>query len=365
MNSRERILRTLDHKEPDTVPMMELQVDPPLMEAITAETITGLATSTHLGLTERGGGGNLDVFVKCYKQLGLDMIPLDESPPESWKPQINPDTTFTNEWGTIFVYEPRAKYWTESSGGIKTVEDYQNLPIPDPHAPGRLSALDYVIRKVKGEMAVAGFVHTPLASAWDSFGALNFCLLLRKNPEFIRKVIERRTEYNIEIIKSMVDIGVDLIISRGDLAETNGPMVSPKYFKDIIFPNLKKEVDAAHRKGVKYIKHSDGNLNLILDDLANIVDGLQSIDPSAGMDIGVIKQEYGNKLILMGNITSIFTKRVEDVAEEVKECIRKAAPGGGYILTSSPSWSIGAKLENCLAMLEAGRKYGNYPIIPP
>jgi uroporphyrinogen decarboxylase len=48
----------------------------------------------------------------------------------------------------------------------------------------------------------------------------------------------------------------------------------------------------------------------------------------------------------------------------VKETIAKASPGGGHILASSNSIHPAVKPENYLAMVEAARKYGNYPIDP-
>jgi uroporphyrinogen-III decarboxylase len=55
-------------------------------------------------------------------------------------------------------------------------------------------------------------------------------------------------------------------------------------------------------------------------------------------------------------------KERADIVEEVKRCIRDASPGGGHILSSSNSWAAGAKLENCLAMVEAAKTFGAYPI---
>ena len=59
---------------------------------------------------------------------------------------------------------------------------------------------------------------------------------------------------------------------------------------------------------------------------------------------------------------SLAKKSRREVVEETKDCIRKASPGGGHILSSSNSWAAGAKLENCLAMVQTGRRYGVYPI---
>jgi uroporphyrinogen-III decarboxylase len=116
---------------------------------------------------------------------------------------------------------------------------------------------------------------------------------------------------------------------------------------------------------MKFIKHTDGNILPLLPDMVEIVDGVHSLDPSAGVDIGKVKEEYGDSLVLMGNVSvdNLATKKRTDIIEETKRCIKIASPGGGHILTSSNSWSAGAKLENCLAMIKAGRKWGKYPIM--
>ena len=168
-------------------------------------------------------------------------------------------------------------------------------------------------------------------------------------------------------MKRMREVGVDLVISGGDYAEKNGPMVPPRFFREVVFPNLRRQVEEAHRLGVKFIKHSDGNLNPLLPDLAEIVDGLHSLDPTSGMDIGATKSKYGDKLILIGNVAvdNLCRKTTTEVVQETKDCLKQAAPGGGYILSSSNSWYVDAKLDNCLAMVETARKYGRYPIQLP
>ncbi|MEM2875757.1 MAG: uroporphyrinogen decarboxylase family protein, partial [Candidatus Bathyarchaeia archaeon] len=183
-------------------------------------------------------------------------------------------------------------------------------------------------------------------------------------PRVIDKAMERLTDFNVKVIDLLTDFGAELIISTGDYCEKKGTMVPIKFFEEKIFPNLKKQVEAAHRKGVKFIKHTDGNINPILDKLANIVDGLHSLDPTAGVDIGLVKENYGDKLVLMGNVAvdTLSRKDKEEVIKETKECIKNASPGGGHFLSSSNSWYTDAKLENCLAMVKAGRKYGRYPI---
>jgi uroporphyrinogen decarboxylase len=193
---------------------------------------------------------------------------------------------------------------------------------------------------------------------------MKFVLWMYREPHFIKRAIEDVADFNIRIIKRVAEVGVDLIISSGDYCDAKGPMVPLSFFRDTIFPNLRRQVDAAHKYGVKYIKHTDGNINSLLPELVDIVDGCHSLDPSAGVDIGSVKKMYGDRLVLMGNISvdNLAMKGRDDIIEEVKRCIRDASPGGGHILSSSNSWAAGAKLENCLTMVETGKTFGVYPI---
>jgi uroporphyrinogen decarboxylase len=196
------------------------------------------------------------------------------------------------------------------------------------------------------------------------FSVTDFVRWLYGNPAFLRRVIEKITDFNVEIAKQMIDAGVDVIVGDGDYCEKRGPLVPVKFFKDVILPNLRRQVDVAHKAGLKFIKHTDGNINPLLPDLANVVDGLHSLDPTAGVNLGDVKKLYGDKLVLMGNVSvdNLCRGSVQDIVDEPKSCLLAAAQGGGYILSSSNSWYTNAKLENCLAMVETGRKYGRYPI---
>ena len=112
------------------------------------------------------------------------------------------------------------------------------------------------------------------------------------------------------------------------------------------------------------MKHSDGKLTPLLPALLNAgFDGIHPIQPQC-MDIEEIKKDYGKKACIMGNIDCSFLlvyDSPEDVRKSVKETIAKAAPGGGYIISSSNSIHPGCKPENYIAMVEAAKKYGRYP----
>ncbi|MHA1232346.1 MAG: uroporphyrinogen decarboxylase family protein [Candidatus Helarchaeota archaeon] len=202
-------------------------------------------------------------------------------------------------------------------------------------------------------------------SAWQGFGMENFVRHLYTDKDLIKDVVETITDFTISCFMSYMDAGAKVFVESEDLAYKSGPMMSPKIFDELLVPCYKRLVEAVHSRDGKIILHSDGNLYPILDSIVDCgFDGLHSIEPTAGMDLGVVKKKYGDKLCLLGNIDvgAILTHGTkDDVFKAVKEAIKKGAPGGGYFL--SPSNMINSiKVENLKWMVEAAKKYGQYPI---
>lgn len=365
MNMRERVLMTLDHQEPDMVPLTEMMIDPPHIETLTGQKI-GAETSllTQVSASRKSEMAKIEAVFRCYKKLGFELIPSDLSAPDGWEATKNMDGTMTDEWGRILGYDPLAKTWWPIRSIFHTPEDFEKFAFPNPEAPGRLYGLEQMKKLVGNEFAVMVVIRDPFAHAWEMFTAKNFVHWMYEKPQVVRKAIEKLADFNVAVLKRLREVGVDLVFSGGDYSEKNGPMVPLHFFRDVVFPNLKRQVEETHRLGVKFVKHSDGNLNPLLQDLAQLVDGLHSLDPTAGMDIAATKSKYGEKLILIGNVAvdNLCRKTTKEVVQETKECLKRAAPNGGYILSSSNSWYADAKLRNCLAMVETARKYGRYPI---
>jgi len=83
------------------------------------------------------------------------------------------------------------------------------------------------------------------------------------------------------------------------------------------------------------------------------------------MDIGQAKAKYGRRICIMGNIDCTHllpTGTTAEVEKAVRDTIAIAAPGGGYILSSSNTIHPSCKAENYVAMVRAARKYGEYPV---
>jgi uroporphyrinogen decarboxylase len=163
----------------------------------------------------------------------------------------------------------------------------------------------------------------------------------------------------------MIDLGVDALVTGDDYAYKKAPFMSPVHFRKFVMPYLKRVVDVAHKHSIPIIKHTDGNIHPILDDIVGTgIDALHPIEPQAGMKLKDIKERYRGRICLIGNVdasTVLPFGTEEDVTREVRRCIDDAASGGGYILSSSNSIHDAVKAENFRAMIRETIRYGQYP----
>jgi uroporphyrinogen decarboxylase len=194
----------------------------------------------------------------------------------------------------------------------------------------------------------------------------DFLVSTVEEPALIEGLVALSVEVNLQLAQEAVKRGVKVIYTGDDYAYNSGPMISPRQFKKLFYPGLYKVMQGYKALGLYVIKHTDGNIRSLVDMIIDSgIDCLDPIDPVAGMDLAEMKQKYGQRIALKGNVDCAQTLTFKTVAEtiaETKNCLRVAAPGGGYILSSSNSIHSAVKPENYLAMLDTLKRYGTYPI---
>lgn len=119
-----------------------------------------------------------------------------------------------------------------------------------------------------------------------------------------------------------------------------------------------------HRLVFYTIKHTDGNIMPILDQLIEChPHALHSIDPQAGVDIAEVKKRYGQKVCLIGNVNcgKLDTGTDQECIDSVRYALTHGMPGGGYIFSTSNCIYTGMRLERYELMLDLWRQYGRYP----
>jgi len=338
MTSAERVMAVLRREEPDRIPHFEWIIDRRVRDAICP-------------------GSTTEEFTV---RMGLDAILTG---PDYAKEQIGP-RRFKNEWGTISE-KSTEEHGVVVDGPIKTLDDFKNYEPPDPHAAGRFDSIERTVKRYKGKYAIGVHLNDVLSVPRGLMGFENLMMAFAE-PELIRGLVDLSVRVNIELAKEVAKRGVDFIFTGDDYASTEAPFMSPAMFREYMYPGLKAVMAGFHEQGLPVIKHSDGNIIPLLDMILDSgIDCLDPIDPLAGLDIGEIKQKYGDRVAVKGNVDCAHTLTfgsVEDVVGETLEVIRKAGPGGGLIASSSNSIHSAVKPANYLAMINTIRAYGRYPI---
>ena len=192
-----------------------------------------------------------------------------------------------------------------------------------------------------------------------------FLMLMYDNPQLVHAILRAYTKRAIDYGNILIAAGVDAIQINADYCINTGPWLSPGKFKEFVLPYMQEQVTAFKRQGVYVLKHTDGKTWSLLDMMIGTgIDALHGIQPSAGMDLKQLKEQVGDRIAIFGAIESetLINGTPEDVTNEVEHCLKYAAPGGGFILTSSNSIQAGTRYENYMAMLDAAREMGRYPI---
>jgi uroporphyrinogen decarboxylase len=177
----------------------------------------------------------------------------------------------------------------------------------------------------------------------------DFYALFYDAPEEAHALARQKCEASKEFARRQAAEGVEFIVINSDYGYNAGPFLSPAMFDEFVTPYLAEIVDEIHRQGIPAILHSDGNLREILPSIVSTgIDGYQSIDPQGGMDLADVKQRYGDKLILMGNVRTALLQEPDDLAirTAVRDCIRIGAPGGRYVFSTSNCIFKGMPLES-------------------
>jgi len=192
-------------------------------------------------------------------------------------------------------------------------------------------------------------------------GFEHFFYSLYDDRELVKEVINRRTEWFIEICKYVQELGADYLVMGDDVAYKGKTFVSPNDFKELAIPYFKRIVDALD---IPVFWHSDGYIEPLLDlAISAGIKGLHAIEPPAGNDLGRIKQKYGDKLVLLGNVDCVSVLTTTDldlVRREVDRCMEQAKAGGGFMLASSNSLHGACTIEAVTEMYRYAQEVGRY-----
>lgn len=353
MTGRERLLCALNHQEPDMVPVFECVYSRRLFEE-------------KLGYIPR----SFDPVnvIELSHRMGYDFAFIPIPGVSGFRPEGETAPVYVDEWGITRKMEPNT--WPIDAGirsPLRDPEDWESFRMPDPEANFRYTDLAECLRRAEEYgMGVVGNVRGPFSAAWQLFGMENFFCMFYTDPEIVHASLAACTDFAVACARRMASMGVDAILYSDDYGSTQAPLMSPDTFREFLVPQLRRIKEETEKLGLKTILHSDGNIARLIPEIVGCgIDGLHPIQRCAEMSLKEVKERYGDRLTLFGNVDNIgvlVNGTEADVAAMVKDCIRDAGPGGGYCLGSDHSVHDDIPSRNVYAMYEAARRFGRYPI---
>jgi uroporphyrinogen decarboxylase len=341
MTSKERLIAALERREPDRLPTFEWKISQPLID-------------------EFAPGWSEYDFIEA---AGHDAVCCS---PSYEKLEVIDEDTFVDEFHITRHLTGADKYPVAVRHPITNLESFKKYKPPCLDSPIRFKKIESVMRRYGKEKAVVVNLHDIFSFPRDMMGLDRFLMSFILEPELVRRIVGFSADYNLELGKLVKKHGVEIIGIGDDLADSKGPFVSPAMFREFLYPEFRRVVQGYKKLGFYVIKHSDGNLNPVLDMLVESgIDCIDPIDPLGGMNMRRVREDYGNRVSRKGNVDCVHVLTegsAAQVEEAVKNCIRAGSPGGGHIISSSNSLHAGIDPALYRVMLDTIQKYGEYPI---
>ena len=400
MNSRERVLCTLNHREPDRVPI-----------DLGGTRVSGIAASTHHQLKQRLGISSATRVFDLYQILaeieqpvlqrfGADVVGLNRPAVmfgirnQDWKPWRLMDGTpvevpggfnpITEPNGDLLIAGPDGSLLARMPNGgfyFDRLETYPGAAHADPDTL-ELPLLtneecDHFHAQAEAyyqntEMAIAAAMGPPF-ELFFGLGTGDFqawMITLATEPDYVRALYEKLVEGWLENLRRFHDaVGdrVQILQFNDDLGTQEAPFLSVKMFRELIMPYYKRGLDWVHENtNMKVFMHNDGAIFDFIPTLIEMgVDALNPVQTTAkGMDPVELKRQFGDKIVFWGAACdsqgTLAFGRPEDVAREVRETIRVLAPGGGYVLAAIHNIQSRVPPENVIAMFDTALAEGRY-----
>ena len=346
MNSRERVLASFAHQEPDRVPAWC-----GASEGFWAKAKRELGLDDE-GLRVRFGDDFRRVFARY---VGPD-FPL--------APGSTGRTPFGVERTGLGYGQPTSHPLANAS--LREIDEY---PWPDP------AWMD--VTHIRAEADAYGGQYAILGGDWSPFwhdlidllGMENMYLKMFDEPGLVDAVIQHLVDYYAAVSQNIFDAAadaLDVFFIGNDFGSQQGPLLSQAMFRRFLLPHLCRLVDLGHAYDLRVMMHCCGGFAELIPSMIEIgLDGLHAIQPCCrGMELAQLKACYGGKILFNGAIDShhvLIDGTPGSVRMKTREVLGIMMPGGGYVAGASHDTILEeTPVENVLAMFDTIQEFGRY-----
>ncbi|MBA7565160.1 hypothetical protein ES708_06835 [subsurface metagenome] len=386
MNSRERVNTTLNHKEPDKVPIdlggnqssIHIKAYKKLLDYLEIED-ENVQYADFVQQIVRPCDKVLERFsidVRYVQPLG-GMVRVQEVEPQYEGKYVGVYDQFGVFWGNdakkdldeILYYDPVIHPFAD----FKSVSDIRDFDWPNGRDKTPFNGLKEYAKNLRDTTDFA-LSTPPVGCIYEYctflFGFTKTLRYLRTKPEFIIVTMEELLKYWIDYVTTFLDeVGsyLDIICINGDLAEQAGPIMSVKLYENMIKPierKLSKKIHELVETKINY--HSCGSVSLFIPHFAEI--GYDVINPvqigAYDMEPCSLKKRFGDIMSFWGGLCNTQNtlpfgtlKQIRDEVRRNFECLK---PGGGFVASNIHNITAEVPPQNIVAMFDAANEFGNY-----
>ncbi len=383
MNSRERILTVLDHREPDRIPF-----------DLGSNQVTGIHFVAYRNLRQALGLPEVEIelcdavqqlasidddFIERMKIDTRGLYPLNSHNWQVVEKDAGDYWAYHDEWG-ITHHRPKENglYFSVVKVPLPqtdlTTNDIASYRWPDVTDPRRIAGLRELAAKYR-TCGCAVVLKDAFAGIFEFaqriVGMENLLIMMISNEKAVCALFDKLLELKLDYWQAaLIELGdlVDIVTYADDYGTQTSQIISPDMFRRLIKPRVKTLFKAFARLApdAKRFFHSDGNVRPLIPDFLEI--GVDILNPihfhAKDMDAAALKRDFGRDLVFWGG--GVDTQGVlpngtpQEVKDDVRRNIDALSPGGGYVFNTIHNIQADVPPENIIAMWEALQEYGVY-----
>lgn len=345
MNSLERVVLTLQHKEADRVPIY------PLLNSV-ARKLVG-ATYADLARDPEICG---KAYIELTEKYDLDVICT-----------LTDLSVEAADFGAKIVYDDEeAAYPDYQDRFLKSEEDYEKIK-PIPVASGKRMTdhikLCKLLVDAKGTTTpIVAFVFGPLGIVSMLRGQQDMFLDLILHGEKVKAAVEAVTDTLIEYIDEIIDTGVHAVMF--DTLFASQSILSKEMWDEFEGPSVERLAKHVHDRGCMVMIHNCGNgiyFDVQIKRMKPEAISFLHI-PDDCKDMTECKDKYGQLTTLIGCIDPgiLKTGTIEEIEKQAKRDIDLFSKDGGFILSTGCEYPSSLDFEKAEAIINVGKTYGQY-----
>jgi hypothetical protein len=355
MDSHQRTIAALNLQQPDRVPVFSCteaqnqiyeilgQEGAALPLSLVQEGVTGALIKLAAPLINASGWFNRELEKFMAKKVEADVAMGYDC---SWLMysaifNVRDNRHATDVYGRLydFVADPDGNLDTPMyrEGLLTSPERWEAWPHPDPDKFHRAIRRVFtgLQRRYGDRIYLMGSVCWGIwENASQTMGLPAFAVTLHRDPDFVRRMIKYYETLYLAAVHAAADAGMPAFVYSDDMGYKSGPQTSPRVLNEFFGPSLRRVADEAHRRGLKIIIHSCGNVYQLLDLFVDWgFDGVHSLEPTAGIDLAEVKRRVGDRMCVFGNldISHVLSHGTrQDVEQAVKRALKVAGQDGGF-----------------------------------